>query len=429
MYPNFYYLFRDWFGVEWNFLRVVNSFGFFVAVAVILAAYLLTYELKRKGKEGILKPTEEVIIVGKPASAGELILNFLIGFLLGYKLLGLFLLGNLSTINPQEYIFSSQGNWFAGLASGALLLYLKWQEKNKQKLAKPEKRAIRIWPHDRVGEITTIGIVFGILGAKLFDTFENWDSFVKDPSSILSMSGLTFYGGLIFAGLALWWYTKKHNINFWHFADIMGPVMMMAYGVGRIGCHVSGDGDWGIYNSAFKTSTAGGIAPAQPGEFEQTVSNFAPFFSAHGSESAFFPKPGFLSFLPDWFFAYDFPHNVNEFGAPLDGCTGSYCMHLPTPAFPTSLYEMIICLILFGILWAMRKKIRIPGMLFGIYLLLNGLERFFIEKIRVNVKMNFLGMQITQAEMISFALIILGIILIIYSRKNNKPVYPAEPRS
>ncbi len=67
MYPNFYYLFKDWFGVEWNFLRVVNSFGFFVAVSFILGAWMLTVELKRKGKEGIFKPTEETIEVGKPA--------------------------------------------------------------------------------------------------------------------------------------------------------------------------------------------------------------------------------------------------------------------------------------------------------------------------------------------------------------------------
>lgn len=429
MYPNFYYLFRDWFGVEWGILRFVNSFGFFVAVSFILSAFLLTYELKRKSKEGIFKPTEEVIEVGKPASIGELIVNFLIGFILGFKLLGLFFSKSTATINPQEYIFSSQGNWFLGIAVGLLVAGLKWHEKNKQKLAKPEKRLIRVWPYDRVGEMTTIAVVFGLLGAKLFDTFENWDSFLKDPSSIFSMSGLTFYGGLICAGIALWWYTKKHNINFWHFTDIMGPVMMMAYGIGRIGCQVSGDGDWGIYNSAFKTSSAGGIFPAGKGEFEQAISQHAPFFANHGSHQAFFPKPAALNFLPDWFFAYDFPHNVNEFGVPLDGCSGSYCMHLPIPVFPTSLYEIIACLILFAILWLMRKRIKVPGALFGIYLIFNGLERFFIEKIRVNVKMNFLGMQITQAELISFGLIILGIIVLIYSYRKNKPALPVAPSS
>jgi prolipoprotein diacylglyceryltransferase len=198
--------------------------------------------------------------------------------------------------------------------------------------------------------------------------------------------------------------------------------MMMAYGVGRIGCQVAGDGDWGIYNTAFKTSSAGGISAAEKGDFHTTLTQYASFFSNHDTVHAFVPKPAMLRFLPDWFFAYDYPHNVIEAGTPLDGCVGSYCMHLPAPVFPTALYEIIMALILFGILWAIRKKIRIPGFLFGIYLIFNGVERFFIEKIRVNVKMNFLGMHITQAELISFGLIILGIALLIYTRKKHKPV-------
>ncbi len=420
MYPNLYYVFKDFFGVDWKFLHFINSFGFFVAIAFILASFLLAAELRRLGREGRLSPVEEKISVGKPASTGELLLNFFLGFLLGYKILGLIFLDDKLAVNPQEYIFSGQGNWPAGIALGLLLAWFRWREKNKQKLAKPETRTIRVWPHDRVGEITMVALVAGIVGAKIFDTFENWDSFLKDPSSIFSASGLTFYGGLICAGIALWWYCRKHKINFWHFTDVLGPIMMMAYGVGRIGCQVSGDGDWGIYNSAFKTSASGGIAPGSMADYNQALLENAAFFASHESPHAFFPKPGWLSFLPDWFFGYDFPHNVNEAGVALSGCTGQYCNHLPVPVFPTSLYEIIVCLILFGILWAMRKKIRIPGVLFGLYLVFNGLERFWIEKIRVNVKMNFLGMHITQAELISFGLILLGIGLILYARKNNR---------
>lgn len=426
MYPNLYYAFKDLFGVEWKFLYFVNSFGFFVALSFIFASFLLAYELKRKGKEGILKPTEEVITVGTPASTWELLGNFLLGFVLGYKILGLFLLNNSLNINTQDYIFSGQGNWFAGLALGILFTWLKWRDKNKEKLARPEKRTIRVWPHDRVSEITIVALISGLIGAKLFDTFENWDTFVKDPSSIFSASGLTFYGGLICAGLALWWYCRKHQINFWHFTDVMGPIMMMAYGFGRLGCQVSGDGDWGIYNAAYKTSASGGIFPATMNDFNESLAANAPFFANHESHHAFLPKPGWLNFLPDWFFGYDFPHNVNETGVSLQGCTGNFCNHLPSPVFPTSLYEVIICLILFGILWFMRKRIKIPGILFGIYLIFNGLERFLIEKIRVNVKMNFLGMHITQAELISFGLIIAGIGLIIYAAKNNRPPQAAS---
>lgn len=419
MYPNLYYVFKDFFGIEWNFLHFVNSFGFFVALAFIICSIVLAKELRRKGKEGVLGPVEEKVEVGKPATPAELATNFILGFVLGYKIIGLFL-ANGSAVNPQEYIFSSQGNWLAGIALGLVFAFIKWREKNKQKLAAPETRTIRVWPHDRVGEITMIAIIFGLLGAKLFDTFENWESFIRDPSSIFSMSGLTFYGGLICAGIALWWYTRKHQINFMHFLDVMAPVMMLAYGLGRIGCQVSGDGDWGIYNAAFKTSAAGGIVPASINDFQATVAQQAGFFAHNSTHHAFFPKPGFLSFLPDWFFAYDFPHNVNETGVALSGCMGKYCNHLPVPVFPTSLYEIIMGLLLFGLLWALRRRFKTPGVLFGIYLILNGLERFFIEKIRVNVKMDFLGMQITQAELISFLMIIGGVVMIVLLKRNNR---------
>ncbi|MBZ4187835.1 prolipoprotein diacylglyceryl transferase [Niabella beijingensis] len=419
MYPNLYYVFSDFFGVKWNFLHFVNSFGFFVALAFIICSIVLAKELRRKGKEGLLGPVEEKVLVGRPATLGELATNFILGFLLGYKIVGLFL-ANGDAVNPQEYIFSSKGNWLAGIGLGLLFTFVKWREKNKQKLATPETRTIRVWPHDRVGEITMIAIIFGLLGAKLFDTFENWDSFIKDPSSIFSMSGLTFYGGLICAGIALWWYTRKHQINFLHFLDVMAPVMMLAYGLGRIGCQVSGDGDWGVYNAAFKTGPQGGITPGTLNDFQAAVTANADFFAHNSTHHAFFSKPGFLSFLPDWFFAYDFPHNVNEAGVQLAGCTGKYCNHLPVPVFPTSLYEIIMGLILFGILWAIRKRFKVPGVFFGIYLILNGLERFFIEKIRVNVKMSVLGMQITQAELISFLMIIAGIVMIVILKRTYK---------
>lgn len=421
MYPNLYYLFKDWFGVDWKFLHFVNSFGFFVALAFILCSIVLAKELKRKDEDGIFKPTEETITVGKPATVSELLINFLLGFLVGYKIVGLFFLKNALTVNPQQYIFSSQGNLIAGIILGLVFAGFKWREKDKQRLAKPETRIIRVWPHDRVGEITMIALIFGLIGAKIFDTFENWDSFIKDPSSIFSASGLTFYGGLICAGIALWWYTRKHKIPFIHFVDVIGPVMMLAYGLGRIGCQVAGDGDWGIFNSAFKTSPNGGIFPGTQADFQNAVTANASYFANEHMQSAFVPKPGFLNFLPNWMFAYDFPHNVNEAGVKLANCTDiQYCNHLPAPVFPTSLYEIVISLILFGVLWMLRKKIKIPGMLFGIYLIFNGLERFFIERIRVNVKMHLFGIEMTQAQLISFCLMLLGIGVVIFSRSRYK---------
>jgi prolipoprotein diacylglyceryl transferase len=381
MYPNLYYAFKDLFGVDWQSLRFVNSFGFFVAIAFILAAIVLVSELRRKSKQGLLQPTEMQITVGQPATAGELILNFLLGFLLGYKIVALFIMQSTATYDPQEFIFSTLGSWPAGLALGFLFAGLKWWDKNKQKLAKPETRTIRIWPHDRVGEITIIALVFGLVGAKLFDIFENWSDFLKRPSDyILSPSGLTFYGGLICAALAIWWYAKKHKIGFWHLNDAAAPALMLGYAVGRVGCQVAGDGDWGIENVSDK------------------------------------PFAG----LPDWMWSYTYPHNVNEVGVPIPGCLDDkYCKELPVGVYPTPFYEIIVCLILFFILWSVRKKLKVPGTLFALYLMLNGIERFFIEKIRVNTRIDLFGFQPTQAEVISTLLFLSGLALWFFLKRKK----------
>lgn len=427
MYPNLYYAFKDLFGVDWKFLRIVNSFGFFVALSFILAAVVLTAELRRKSKEGLLQPTEINVVVGKPASFVELLLNFILGFIFGYKILGLFLLSNSATSDPQAFIFSGMGSWPAGIGLGLVFAGFKWWEKNKQKLPKPEERKIRFWPHDRVGEITILALVFGLIGAKVFDFFENWDDFVKHPSEyIFSPAGLTFYGGLICAAIAIWVYAKKHKIGFWHLNDAAAPALMLSYATGRIGCQVAGDGDWGIYNSAYQVDREGSISAAAANEFTNAVAANSAYFQSHYQSTAnipylFFPKPGFLSFMPDWFFGYNFPHNVNESGVPLANCADKYCNQLPVPVFPTPLYETIACLVLFGVLWFFRKRLKVPGTLFALYLILNGLERFFIEKIRVNTHINLFGFQPTQAEVISSLLTISGIIIWIVLKKRPKP--------
>lgn len=380
MYPNLYYAFKDLFGVELSGLKLVNSFGFFVALSFISAAVVLTSELKRKSKEGLLTYKEEKIIVGKPATIGELLLNFFLGFILGFKLIGAFIDRN-ELIDTQSYILSSRGNWIAGIIAGLVFAFLKWQEKNKLKLAKPEERTIRIWPHDRVGDMVIYAFIFGFLGAKIFHNLENIDDLIKDPiGSLLSFSGLTFYGGLIFATIAIWRYCKKNNMNPIHVADSFAPAMMLAYAVGRMGCQIAGDGDWGIVNTH--------------------------------------PKP--VSWLPDWAWAYTYPHNVIGEGVQIPGCLGQYCAQLPIPVFPTSLYEIVASLLLFAFLWGIRKKIKTAGVLTAIYLIVNGIERFFIELIRVNTKYHFFGIDPTQAELIAAFLVVSGVILLIVFTRQKK---------
>ncbi len=376
MYPNLYYAFKDIFGIELQGLKLVNTFGFFVALSFILSAWILTLELRRKQQQGLFTFTEEKIMIGQPAGLSELFINGLLGFIFGYKLVGAFTIPD-ALNDPQHFILSSRGNLLTGMIVALIFAGVKWWEKKKEQLDKPEERIVRIWPHDRVGDIVIYAALFGFLGAKVFHNLENWSEFVKDPiGSLIAFSGLTFYGGLICAGVAILWYCKKHNITRIHLLDAMATTMMFAYAFGRIGCQVSGDGDWGIVNTH--------------------------------------PKP--FSWMPDFLWAYKYPHNVVGEGIPIPGCNGPYCNELPFAVYPTPLYEIIMCMILFGILWMLRKKIKVPGQLFAIYLVFNGLERFLIEKIRVNTKYDML-FNPTQAELISFALIIAGIVLFIQSGK------------
>ncbi|MEY3118845.1 MAG: hypothetical protein RIT30_777 [Bacteroidota bacterium] len=376
MYPNLYYLIDDFFGVKLNGLRLVNSFGFFVAIAFVASGFVLYNELKRKESIGEFTPTEESITIGAPASMSELLTSFFFGFLFGYKIIGAFTIAD-ALNNTQAFILSLQGNIGAGILVGGIMVYLKWKEKDKDKLAKPDTRKLLLWPHDRVGDIVLQAALWGFLGAKIFHNLENLDELMLDPwGSLISFSGLTFYGGLISATIAIIVFIRKYNMRLIHFADAMAPTMLFAYAAGRIGCHISGDGDWGIPNLN--------------------------------------PKP--FTWLPDWFWSYQYPHNVVNAGVPIPGCVGNYCNQLPEGVYPTTFYEVIIMFILFLIVWMVRKKITQPGIITGIYFIFAGGERFFIEKIRVNNKYTFLPFQPTQAELISVILIILGIVFLVKSK-------------
>ncbi|MEO6681601.1 MAG: prolipoprotein diacylglyceryl transferase family protein [Ginsengibacter sp.] len=439
MYPNLYFALKDWFGWEINALKIFYTFGIFVAIAFIFSAWILTLELKRKEKQGLLTPRLETITTGEPATFMELLINGIIGFLFGYKLIGAFIASRQEGVDLQEYIFSSEGSWMGGLIVGAVMAFLKLRERNKQKLAKPEKRSIRIWPHDRVGDIVIYALVFGIIGAKLFDNLENWDRFIQNPiGNLLSPSGLTFYGGLICAAIAILIYAKRKGVKLLPLIDAAAPALMIAYAIGRMGCQVSGDGDWGIYNSAYISEIPGKAVLATPEQFQAKLNEHSTYFlrgavvdSAGQSTMVTdrisdrldqVPHKSFKapSFIPVWMVAYTYPHNVNEDGILIPGCEGRYCRALPQPVFPTPLYEIIGCTILFGILWGLRKKIKAPGVMFSIYLIFNGVERFLVETIRVNTTYSIFGLHPTQAELISFIFVLLGIGGIIYFSKRHK---------
>ncbi|MEX1189965.1 MAG: prolipoprotein diacylglyceryl transferase family protein [Bacteroidia bacterium] len=362
-----------------NIALPIQTFGFFVAIAFIVAAWLIGKELKRKQKEGILKPTIKEVEVGKAASLSDYIQNGIIGFIVGFKIIFMILNYSEFVDDPQSALLSFKGNFLGGLFIAALFIYLRYRESEKQKKEKAGIRKVTLNADDHVGNIILMGVVGGLVGAKIFHNLENPSEFMADPiGALLSFSGLTFYGGLIVAAFLIIRYGKKNGLPAIHLTDATAPSLMLSYGIGRIGCQMSGDGDWGIVNAK--------------------------------------PKPDWMSFLPDWMWSFKFPHNVNNEGIPIPGCVGKWCHELPQAVYPTSFYETVMSVILFAILWSIRKKIKTPGLLFSIYLVMNGIERFLIESIRVNTKYHIFGGEVTQAQLISSALVIAGIVGIWYTR-------------
>jgi phosphatidylglycerol:prolipoprotein diacylglycerol transferase len=379
MFPTVSHFLEYLFGVQ--IPLPFNTFGVFVALAFIAGYWAFSQEFKRKQALGILHPIKKLVTVGKPATSTELILNGLFGFLIGYKLVYALLNYKLFVNDAQTVLLSTQGNILGGLFFAGLFAYWDYKEKNAHKLDKPKTVEVVQQPSELMGNLIVWAAVWGFLGAKIFDNLEHWDTFVQDPiGGLLSFSGLTFYGGLICGGAAVLYIARKNGIKPLHMLDIGGPGMMLAYSVGRIGCHMSGDGDWGISNLN--------------------------------------PKP--FNWLPDWLWAYTYPNNVANEGDPIAGCVGKFCNELREPVYPTPIYEVIICFILFLFLWKIRDRIKSPGTMFGIYLMLNGIERFCIELIRVNTKYHVAGIPFTQAELISSLLFLSGLLLVSYSQRNKE---------
>lgn len=380
MYPDLSYLFNALFGTAPdNWLSVFKTFGFFLALAFLASAVTYYVELRRKAREGLFKPSKVTVWEGKPASWTEIALNAVVGLILGGK--GLYAVQNFVEFrqDPASIILSAKMHWLAAIGGAILFGGLSWWEGWRKRKPQPESKEMEVWPHDRISEMTVWAAVGGIAGAKFFDVFDNWEAFLADPAgTLLSGGGLAFYGGLILGFIAVVSYLWRNKVPFLPAADAVAPALTAGYGVGRIGCQMAGDGDWGIVNQS--------------------------------------PKPDWMSALPDWMWATTYPHHVLNSpytepvsSVPIEGCTWQYCMELSMPVYPTPFYETMMMLAVFGILWALRKHLKAPGLLFFLYVGLIAIERFFIEKIRVNVHHDFMGMRLSQAEIISLGLMLISL--------------------
>jgi prolipoprotein diacylglyceryltransferase len=367
------------FGFSFSF--PLPMFGFMVALAFIAANYLFVIEMKRKEEEGLMSSTIINVMKGEKASVNELVGNGVFGFVLGFKLLPIILDYGEVIRDLPGFILSTEGNWIGGLIGAAGLAYFKYREAEKNRLAEPEEVEEVMHPYQHVGTMTFIAAIGGIFGAKIFDAVEDLDRLFSDPMGVIfSASGLSIYGGLIIGGGAVVYYAYRKQLKLVHVIDACAPGLMLAYGIGRIGCQLSGDGDWGLPNEL--------------------------------------PMPESLSFLPEWMWSFDYYGNVNgtDLGAPGRPVMSDGFMYEGN-AWPTPFYETVMAFAIFGLLWSFRKKIKVPGIMFSVYLIFNGIERFLIEKIRINPDYNIFGMKASQAEIIAVVLMLAGVFGIWYARK------------
>ena len=386
MFPTLYHFLRDTLGINIAFLEIVNTFGLFVALAIAAAYWAMQTEFARRTELGFFPKKKSTVIIGAPAPMAEYVTNGVLSFVFGFKIL--YLIQNSGEgFVPQDHIFTSEGNMFFGVLLALVSIAYRYYTDKKDRKNPPIEKSIYLSLADEMGNITAVALISGFLGAKVFHILETPSNFSLQVvlEQLFTTGGWTFFGGLICGAGGVLWYTSKKGYSLFHVLDAGVTAMMLSYGVGRFGCHFAGDGDWGIAN----------------------------------------PNPS--SWLPDWAWAYKYPHNVlgKSFGGSdmelIPGCDGNYCYQLINPVYPTPLYEALMALGLFAILWFYVRKLTLkPGQVLSIYLVFAGVERFLIESIREHGDSlyTFGNLIFSQAQMISLALIVSGITIWFLAAKN-----------
>jgi phosphatidylglycerol---prolipoprotein diacylglyceryl transferase len=246
--------------------------------------------------------------------------------------------------------------------------------------------------------ITLIAALFGLLGSKLLYIIEEWSSVMDDPwRNIFSPSGLTWYGGFFLATFAIWLYVRRHRIPFARVCDAAAPALLIGYGVARIGCHLSGDGDYGI----------------------PTTSPFGQLYT-HGTYKPHNAVLDYFARHPETARAFSFDSlNHQIAGHDADGVFTAFDTNVRF--HPTPVYECMLAAVLFLVLWQLRKRIGVPGKLFMLYLIFAGAERFLVEFLRLNPSLAF---GLSEAQLIAILLMIGGTAGWMILSRTTPPVRP-----
>ena len=209
-------------------------------------------------------------------------------------------------------------------------------------------------PVDWAYEMGFAALVGGLVGSRLYFVIENWSDVNDDPfGNIVSGTGLVWYGGLIGGALAVAGWAWYRGFLGTALLDLAAPALALGQGIGRVGCQLSGDGDYG------------------------------------------------KAWDGPWAMAYP------------DGT-------VPTDqeVHPTPVYETLALGLIAIVLWRLRNRLT-GGLLFALYLLLAGSQRFLVEFVRRNEDV---ALGLTQAQLVSAAMIVAGgLWLLLAFRRTPRP--------
>ena len=212
-------------------------------------------------------------------------------------------------------------------------------------------------PPDWAYEMAFAALIGGLVGSRLDFLIENWSDVNDDLlGNLFSGSGLVWYGGVIGGAIAVIIWAHFRGILQLALLDLAAVPLALGYAIGRVGCQLSGDGDYG------------------------------------------------KAWDGPWAMAYP------DATVPTD-----------TPVHPTPIYETIVMGLVAIVLWRLRDRFR-PGILFALYLIAAGLERFLVEFVRRN---DAVALGLTQAQWLSVAMILAGSISITVAA-NRGPLRRAE---
>jgi phosphatidylglycerol---prolipoprotein diacylglyceryl transferase len=223
--------------------------------------------------------------------------------------------------------------------------------------------------------VVTDGVIAAVLGflvgAKLY-----YAVLTRDPSSLLRPGGLVFWAGATGGVIAGFWATRRRGVPIMRIADETGIGIAAGYAVGRTGCWAVGDDYGRPWNSPLAVAFPDGIPPSTARNLEQYFGVAVP--------------PGVS---PDTVLA----------------------------VHPTQLYETALALVMFFILWRLRDHEHAEGWLFGLYMVLAGVERFFVEFLRA--KDDYVAAGLTFAQILSVAIAAAGVIWM----RARRQVRPGAP--